>query len=246
MAITVAVYFRTLVWALSSAFILGSVLAFYPHFMTAIPRGIKEFIWINFTGQFNLYIFLFLFALVGMIHVVYRNGGIHGLVTIFSRVAKGPRSAKIATMMAGLAIFFDDYSNTVVVGSTMRELCDKWRISREKLAYIVDSTAAPVAGLALLSTWIAFEVWLFEAVGSDLALEEGGYLIFVTIIPFRFYCWGTLMMVFLTSATGRDFGPMRKAEIHAALEGKLITDNARLLVPEGGEGLEPIPGKPQR
>ena len=246
MAITVAVYFRTLVWALSSAFILGSVLAFYPQFMTAIPRGIKEFIWINFTGQFNLYIFLFLFALVGMIHVAYRSGGIHGLVTIISRVAKGPRSAKVATMLAGLVIFFDDYSNTVVVGSTMRKLCDKWKISREKLAYLVDSTTAPVAGLALLSTWIAFEVWLFEAVGNDLALEEGGYLIFVTIIPFRFYCWGTLMMVFLASATGRDFGPMRKAEIRAAVEGKLVSDSAVLIVREGGEEMEPIPDKPQR
>jgi len=246
LAIVVAIAFRTLVWALSSAFVLGSVLAFWPSVLTAVPRGAQEFIWINFKGQFNLYIFLFLFALVGMIHVVYKSGGIHGLVSIVSGIAKTPSTAKIATFLAGMIVFFDDYSNTVVVGSTMRKLSDRFRVSREKLAYIVDSTTAPVAGLALLSTWIAYEVWLFDSVGGDLGLDVGGYAIFLTIIPFRFYCWGTLIFVFLTSALGRDFGPMLKAERRAAMTGKLVADSARPLAREGGDEIEPPPGKPHR
>ncbi len=245
-AVIVALHFRTLVWALSSAFVLGTFLAHAPDYLSALPLGIKNFIWVNFTQQFNLYIFAFLFSLVGLIHVAYRCGGIHGLVAKINRVAKGPRSTKLATSLAGLAIFFDDYSNTVVVGSTMRALSDKWKISREKLAYLVDSTTAPIAGVALLSTWIAFEVFFFNQVSEQLGLEEGGYAMFVRILPYRFYCWGTLFFVFLTSALGRDFGPMYKAEERAALEGKLIADGARLLTREKGGAFEPVQGKPQR
>lgn len=246
MAVTVALFFHSLVWALSAAFVLGCGLAFYPDFARAVPLGIREFIWSNFKEDFNLYIFLFLFALVGMIHVAYRSGGIHGLVAVAIRIAKGPRSAKIATMAAGLTIFFDDYSNTVVVGSTMKKLSDRWRISREKLAYIVDSTTAPIAGLAPLSTWIAFEIFLLSSVSVRLDLGIGGYAMFMTMLPFRFYCWGTLATVFLTSVLGRDFGAMYRAEERAAIDGNLTAPDARLLVAEGDEDVEPIPGKPQR
>ena len=121
---------------------------FYPWSCARLPLG--KYFWAVFT-----YIFGFLFTLVGMVHVLYKSGGIQGLATIFMRVAKSTRSAKMATFGAGLMIFFDDYSNTVVVGQTMRSLTDRFRISREKLAYIVDSTTAPIAGLALISSWIA-------------------------------------------------------------------------------------------
>ena len=246
LAVVVALCFQTLVWALVSAFVLGCILAFWPHLFTCVPLGIRDFIWINFREQFNLYIFGFLFSLVGMIHVCYRGGGIHALVTRISRVARGPRSTKVATVLAGLTIFFDDYSNTVVVGSAMRGLSDRWKVSREKLAYLVDSTSAPVAGLALLSTWIAFEVFLFGEAARGLGIEQGGYMIFATILPYRFYCWGTLMFVLLSSAMGRDFGPMYRAELRAAKEGKLVSDTARPLVREGGDALEPSPDRPQR
>ncbi len=246
LAIIVAIHFRSLVGALGSAFLLGSFLAYQPDFLAAVPLGVKHFILANFTEQFSLYIFAFLFALVGMIHLVYKGGGIHGMINLLNRVVRGPRTAKLATSLAGIVIFFDDYSNTIVVGSTMRELSDRWKISREKLAYLVDSTTAPIAGLALLSTWIAFEVFLFDQASRDLGLGLSGYGIFVEILPFRFYCWGTLAFVFLTSVLGRDFGPMYRAERRAAQEGKVASDTAVPLIMEGGEALEPAPDKPQR
>ncbi len=246
LATIVALCFHSLIGALISAFLLGTFLAYWPNVLTAVPLGIKDFIWINLTEQFNLYIFAFLFTLIGMIHVIYKGGGIHGLVSLVNRVAVGPRSTKVATFLAGLIVFFDDYSNTVVVGSTMRTLSDRWKISREKLAYIVDSTTAPIAGIALVSTWIAFEVFLFGDVAQSLGLKEGGYLIFLTILPYRFYCWGTLLFVFMTSAMGRDFGPMFHAEYRAATQGKLLGDEATPLIRSGGDALEPSPEKPSR
>lgn len=246
LAVVVALCFKTLVGALVGAFVLGCLLASWPNVLLAVPLGVRDFIWVNFTEQFNLYIFAFLFALVGMIHVAYRAGGIHGLVAQINRVARGPRSTKVATALAGLAIFFDDYSNTIVVGSTMRGLSDRWKVSREKLAYLVDSTTAPVAGLALLSTWIAFEVFLFGSAAADTGLSEGGYTIFLTILPFRFYCWGTLVFVFLSSALGRDFGPMYRAERRAALEGKVMADGARPLARENEAEAGPSDDTPRR
>ena len=148
-------------------------------------------------------------------------------------------------MLVGLAIFFDDYSNTIIVGSTMRRLTDRWKISREKLAYLVDSTTAPIAGLALISTWIGFEVWLLGETARDLGIEVGGYAIFLKLIPFRFYCWGTLIFILLSSFMERDFGPMYRAEKRSAVEGKLLDDDAHLLTLEG-EDNEPAPEVPRR
>ena len=174
----------------------------------------------------NLQILGFTFALVGLVAVVSRIGGTAGLVDALSRYAKGPRSAQAVTSAMGTAIFFDDYANTVVVGTTARSLTDRFRISREKLAYIVDSTSAPVAGVAIISTWIGYEVGLFESLLGSLSglvgLPTNGYELFFTILPLRFYCLFALVLVFLTAFTGRDFGPMYRAERRARTGGGLI------------------------
>lgn len=245
-AVVFAIGFRSLVGALSLAFVTGAMLQFGVNPVVFVPASIREFLIANILGQFSLYIFGFLFALVGMFHVLYKSGGIQGLAAIFMRVAKSSRSAKMATFGAGLMIFFDDYSNTVVVGQTMRTLTDRFRISREKLAYIVDSTTAPVAGLALISSWIAFEVWLLGSTAQSLGLETGGYEIFVQMLPVRFYCWGTLIFIFINIMTRRDFGPMLKAEQRARDTGAIIAENARPLLRENSERLDPPEGTPYR
>ncbi|RKX35120.1 MAG: hypothetical protein DRP71_04755 [Verrucomicrobia bacterium] len=228
-AILVALFYRSLIAALTTAFLTGSVLAF-GFTLRTLPTAVDEFVIGNLQARFNIYIFGFLFVLVGLIHVINRNGGIQGAIRQIERLVRGPRSAKVSVGLAGLAVFFDDYSNTVVVGSTMRSLSDRWKISREKLAYLVDSTTAPVAGLAVISTWIAFEVSLFQGVTEQLGLEIGGYDLFLTILPLRFYCLATLAFVFLTSAMNRDFGPMLRAERRAATTGELVAPGSRPLV----------------
>ncbi|MCZ6672771.1 MAG: Na+/H+ antiporter NhaC family protein [Verrucomicrobia bacterium] len=243
MAVTCALFFRNLVVALLSAFLTGTVLTYGFNPFTALPQAIDTFLLENLRNSFNIFIFVFLFALVGMIHVTYRSGGIHGLAEKLIVVARGRRSTKLATFFAGLIIFFDDYSNTVVVGSTMRNLTDRWRISREKLAYIVDSTTAPVAGLAMLSTWIAFEVYLFSQMSQAVGLQEGGYAIFIKSVPFRFYCWGTLMFLIINSLSGRDYGPMYHAEKRAFDTGQVLREGAVLIASEKNEILEPEKGQ---
>ena len=101
----------------------------------------------------------------------------------------------------GLAIFFDDYANTLVVGNTMRPVTDAKRISRAKLAYIVDSTAAPVACIALVTTWIGYEVGLIgESMEKISGLQMEAYLVFLNTIPYSFYPILAIVFVFMIAA----------------------------------------------
>ncbi len=245
-AVAVAISFRSLVAALSTAFLSGSILYYGLNPLVFIPLSLQNFLLSNVLGQFSIYIFGFLFTLVGMVHVLYKSGGIQGLVVIFSRIAKTAKSAKVATMASGLMIFFDDYSNTIIVGQTMRSLTDRFRISREKLAYIVDSTTAPIAGLAIISSWIAYEVWLLGSTAHSLGIETGGYALFIQMLPVRFYCLGTIMFLAINIASQRDFGPMLKAEKRAQKNGQLVAPNAKPLLYENPKRLEPPAGTPLR
>jgi Na+/H+ antiporter NhaC len=125
------------------------------------------------------------------------------------------------TYFLGLAIFFDDYANTLVVGNTMRPITDKLKISREKLAYIVDSTAAPIAAVAFITTWIGAELtYISDGVAKITAeggeITESAYSIFVSSLGYSYYPIFTLFFVGFIIYKQRDFGPMFHAEKNAA------------------------------
>lgn len=117
------------------------------------------------------------------------------------------------TWLMGLLIFFDDYANTLLIGQTMQPYTDKLKISRAKLAYIVDSTAAPVTSLALVSTWIGFEVGLLKDSIQTLMPGQDAYSLFLQSIPYRFYSLFTLILVFSLAFWNRDFSTMRSVEM---------------------------------
>ena len=185
----------------------------------------------------------FVFAMLSMVGIMTTSGGVRGTMQLVARLARGARSTQFATWLMGLVVFFDDYANCILVGSTMRPLTDRYRISREKLAYLVDSTAAPVAGISIFSTWIAFEVSTFSAqLPAAELLASDGYRVFVETIPFRFYCFLSLALAAMIAISGRDFGPMLAAERRARTTGKLVRDGGRPMVNEHVTSLEPAPG----
>jgi len=147
----------------------------------------------------------------------------------------------------GLAIFFDDYANTLVVGGSMRPLTDRMRISREKLAWIVDSTAAPVAGLSILSTWVAYEITQFQDQLGLIGLPEtAGYAVFIQTLPYRFYCVLTLFFVGVMCLVSRDYGPMLSAERRAFRTGAVFRPGARPMSAAATADNEPKEGVPPR
>ncbi len=191
-------------------------------------------------------IVLFSMMVGGMVGIVSRNGGMQGIVNHIVRWADSARHACLAATTLGIAIFFDDYANTLVVGNTMRPVTDSMRVSRAKLAYIVDSTAAPVACIALVTTWIGYEVGLVgDAISKIPDLNAEAYLLFINTIPYSFYPILAIVFVLMVSWTGRDFGPMLQSELAALEHGSGAAASPSGKVQES-EVIEPVEGKPQR
>lgn len=161
----------------------------------------------------NAQIILFTMMLGAMIGILSGSGGSLALVECIARRVKTSQQGQLTTWLLGLVIFFDDYGNTLLVGSTMRPVADRLKISREKLAYLVDSTAAPVAGLALISTWVGVEIGYMQSAYESMGLPtEEIYQTFIATIPYRFYPILTLIFVGQLAWSGRDYGPMLLAE----------------------------------
>jgi len=224
-AIVVALVFHKLLWALLFAIWLGAVISHGINPLHFLPAMAVDYIWESVADEFKIHIFIFTTSLIGMVNVISRCGGTRGLVDLVTRFASTRRSTRVATVLMGFLVFFDDYANTIIVGTTVRPLTDKMSISREKLAYLVDSTAAPVAGLAIISTWIGYEVSLFADVSAQLGLNQSGYSLFFSALPFRFYCIFTLFFILYMQIIRRDYGPMYRAEKRAQ-QGQLMAPGA--------------------
>lgn len=174
-----------------------------------------------------------------MVSVMLVGGGLHGVADWLARRARSRQSTQFVTVLMGLVVFFDDYANTLIVGPTMRPLADRQRVSREKLAFLVDATAAPVAGLAILSTWIGYEVGLLGKTADALPLAKDGYAMFFDAIGFRFYCLGMIAFVAWSALLGEDFGPMARAERRAQELGKPLADDARPITTRALSAVQP-------
>lgn len=162
-------------------------------------------------------IIVFTLIIGGMVRIITANGGMQGVVNWLSRRARGPRSGQLMTFVMDLCVFFDDYSNTLVVGNTMRPIADKLKVSREKLSYIVDSTSAPVVAVAFVTTWIGAELSYIQDGINVIGLETSAYSVFFHSLAYSFYPFLTLGFVLMLILSGRDFGPMLKAERKARL-----------------------------
>ncbi|MDA3865955.1 MAG: Na+/H+ antiporter NhaC family protein [Salinivirgaceae bacterium] len=169
------------------------------------------------TGHASVIVFSLLIGAV--VQLIRKNGGMHGLVSRLARKVTTPRKGLFLTWLLGILIFFDDYANTLVVGNTVRPVTDRLKISREKLAYIVDSTAAPVACLAFVTTWIGVELSYIQEGLNQLPTEISPYQLFLQSLPYRFYPFLTLFFILLVIFQQRDFGPMYQAERKAREEG---------------------------
>lgn len=177
--------------------------------------SIVEYSLTSLADRYNAGIILQVLVIGGLIALMTKMGGTKAVANALANKAKGPISAQVISWILGLLLFFDDYANALIVGPVMRPVTDEKKISREKLAFIVDATAAPVAGIALISTWVGYEVGLiqdgYEAIGQNV----NAYSIFLETIPYRFYNILMLLFVVCTALFLREFGPMLKAERRA-------------------------------
>ena len=214
-AIFIAFISNNVFFSLIAAVIMGSFIFFYGesgNLILSVFNALKTtgvYFYNAGSDKNNLQILGFVFFIFMTVHVMTKSGGLEALVDFLKKWIVGPRSAQLMTTLFGCFIFIDDYTNTMVVGSSMKKITDRYGISREKLAFLVDSTSAPIAGVAFVSTWIGYEVGLFNEMAKNFSWSLDGYGIFLDAIGFRFYCFMMLIFVFVNCSFGIDFGPMK-------------------------------------
>lgn len=207
--------------------------------ITGFTDTLNNYIVGALTDSWNVSILIFCLSIGGLIGILSKNGGTQGIANLIVSKAKNSKSTLFTTWLLGMVIFFDDYANSLIVGNTMRGITDRMKVSREKLAYIVDSTAAPVSSMAIISTWVGFQTGLIKDSLSSLGLSLNAYNIFLQSIPYMFYSVLALAFVVMIIITGRDFGPMAKAEKRTYETGKVLDDDATPLVSDEITSLEP-------
>ena len=164
--------------------------------------------------QGNMGVLIFIILLGMIVHLMNMSGATQKYAQWASKRLKTKRQSLIATMALGIIIFVDDYFNCLTVGTVMRPITDKYKISREKLAYIIDSTAAPICIIAPISSWAAA---VSSSLPDDSAID--GFTLFMKTIFCNYYSWFSLCLILLTTLFAVDFGKMRKYEV-AAMKGE--------------------------
>ncbi len=231
------------IWA--GAFILNGFT--FSGIFSSLFTVIEKYIVNALADKDHLSVVIFSMLIGGMVAIISRNGGMKGVVNKLARFANNARNTQFVTWFLGVAIFFDDYANTLIVGNTMRPVTDRFRISREKLAYIVDCTAAPIAAVAFVTTWIGAELGYISGAVEKLGIEESAYSMFLNSLSYSFYPVLTLAFVLFLIFTNKDYGPMHKAESRARIKGELYdqsTDRGEGEVDNSLEELEPVEGIP--
>ncbi len=245
LAILLAVVSKRLIFSLFIGVISGGLLAVIPaeglgSIGPALIAG-PSYIVKSVVNPSSLRILFFISCVLMMISLVMVSGGFQAVVLWLKPFAKGPYSSKLITALMGVVLFMDDYANTLIIGNAMRPVTDQHKISREKLAFLVDSTSAPIAGLAFISSWIGYEVGLFSELSQSLGIDKNGYAIFLDALGFRFYCLLLLGFVILHIVLKRDYGPMLTAEIRARSTGALQAEDSKPLHQLSFESQEPDP-----
>ncbi|MBU8891544.1 MAG: Na+/H+ antiporter NhaC family protein [Bacteroidales bacterium] len=233
-AILFALIFKEVFTALFIGILVGTATMFWyqdTNLFLAVFKGIfaiaDTYIIEALSESGHMAIIIFSMLIGAMVNIITRNGGMKGVVNILSKYANSPRSGQFVTWLLGIAIFFDDYANTLVVGNTMRPVTDKLKISREKLAYIVDSTAAPITAIAFVTTWIGAELSYIQDGINTIGLTESAYGIFLSSLSYSFYPIFALLFILILIRKQVDFGPMYHAEKKARnSDANLINDDS--------------------
>ncbi|MFB9806069.1 Na+/H+ antiporter NhaC family protein [Haladaptatus pallidirubidus] len=182
-------------------------------------------------STFNAKILVFTLLIGAGIALIWRLGGAFAITRFATQRIDSHRRAGITTWLLGLLWNFDDYANNAIVGSSMKDIADEMKMSREKLAYILDSTAAPMATIGL-SSWVAFEIGLIHTQYEELGIQgetPTAATTFLQSIPFNMYAILALAMVGIIVITQRDFGEMLTAENRAQTTGNVIREEAQPL-----------------
>ena len=220
LSITLALVTKKVIPSLLAGALSGALILAGGNPITAVGHTLST-MWSSVSDGWNLSILIFLVFLGILVHLVTMAGGSREYGAWAEKRIKSRQGAQIATLILGLLIFIDDYFNSLTVGTVMRPVTDKFKVSRAKLAYIIDSTAAPVCIIAPISSWV---VTVMSTMGDKFRAEGIGldpFISFLKLIPMNLYALLTLAMVAVLSLSDLEFGPMAQHEYLAITTGNV-------------------------
>ncbi len=216
--ITKEVYSSLIIGIIAGGFIFAG-----GNFETAINHVLFDGFVASLSDSYNMGIIVFLVLLGMLVSLMNKAGGSAAFGRWASKHIKSRVGAQLATVLLGCLIFIDDYFNCLTVGSVMRPVCDEKKVSRAKLSYLIDATAAPVCIIAPISSWAAAVAGFARGAGA-----ESGISLFVQAIPYNFYALFTILMMVVLAVSKVDYGPMKLHEKNALDKGDLFTSGDRV------------------
>lgn len=242
LAIILAIATRQVYISLFLGILAGWIVLSDWNFFSGLANSIEALVRV-FQDPGNTRVIIFCALIGALITLTQRSGGVNGFVEWVQKrnLARTPRGAASLSGVIGFLIFIESSICCLVAGSVSRPLFERLRISREKLAYILDSTSAPKCVLIPLNAWGAYVIGLLEREGLENAVG-----VFIESIPLNFYAIFVILMVAFIILTFKDFGPMKKAEDRARNTGKTIADGAIPMVADEITSIEPKSGIPYR
>ncbi len=212
LALGLSLYTRNVIVGLFTGVFVGVLMLNGPNPFTGAGIMIKEHLIPELTDDYNAGVIILLAVIGGFVALMENSGGGAAFAASLNRWVKTCLQAQLATWMGGIAIFFSDLGTPLIVGPVFRPLMDRLKISRQKLAFIIDSTASPVAILIPFIGWGVYIMSLIFQEFEALGLEESEFTAFIRAIPFQFYAWLAVLMVPMMTLLRFDFGPMASAE----------------------------------
>ena len=222
-AIVLALITKEVYSSLIIGIVVGGFIFAGGNFETAINHVLFDGFVASLSDSYNMGIIIFLVLLGALVSMMNKAGGSAAFGRWASKHIKSRVGAQLATILLGCLIFIDDYFNCLTVGSVMRPVCDEKKVSRAKLAYLIDATAAPICIIAPISSWAAAVAGFARGAGA-----ESGISLFVQAIPYNFYALFTILMMVVIAVSKFDFGPMRLHEKNALEKGDLFTTGERV------------------
>lgn len=242
LAIVMAIITRQVILSLFIGVWVGATMVYGWNPIIGLIETFRAYIFSSLGDSWNASVLIMIMLVGAFAAMLERGGGAHAFAQALSGKITTRKQGSVITWLGGLAVFFSDSSNPVIVGPIFRPITDSLRISREKLAYIVDSTSAAVPALLPITAWGAFLIGLIAVQFEAANYQVEPFTAFVRSMPFMFYLIGSILLVLLIALLNKDYGPMKKAEKRAYLEGKLIGDDARpireeitIVMPEGSQ-----------
>lgn len=229
LAVTVSIIYKNVILALFASVLMGVLILVSGHPILGVTTMIKDYFFVQLTDSYNAAVLVLLVFIGGFIALMEKSGGAAAFAKKVTHIIDNRTKVQISAWIGGIIIFFSDLGTPLIVGPVFEPLFDKLRVSREKLAWIIDSTASPVAVLVPFIGWGVYIMGLIQKEYETLKIAESDWTAFMQSIPFNIYSILAVIMVPIIAYTGYEFSAMAKAEKRTQETGELYWEHSKPL-----------------